>query len=169
MMGPLPHPPADPLHILPPWLPWLFYLAAVAGIIWLYMKYLKRYLDALLLRLKSKWDGASPPETAPSQAVDIGGLINDIRGRYNKGRSFRIGLFELSGGMKSYFEKKTGLPVEEMTAGEIRSRFATPEPGDFFARIEESLYSEKEPGKEEFTGLCDHAEKAASGPVKGKG
>lgn len=169
MTGPLPHTAAGPLHILPPWLPWLAALLAAAALIWLYKKYLKRYIEMLLERLRSKAAAPAAPAAAQPGPADIGGIISDIRGRYRKNGAYRAGLFGLSGEMKIHLEKKTGLPVAEMTAGEIRSRFSTPEPGKFFSRMEDSLFGAEEPKKEEFLQLCDQAEQVVGGPVKKTG
>lgn len=169
MIQPLPHTIAEPMHIFPWWLWWAACVLFAGGLYWLYFKYLKKYVDLLIQKIRTVITPPPVPAAKPAlTAKDIQGVINHIRGKYKKNRTYRIGLFELSKEMKKYFELNTGVDIEEMTATEIQRSFSTDEPGVFFQQMEVTLFQQNEPEKEDFTNLCDQAVSASTKKIKRK-
>lgn len=179
MIKPLPGSPADPLHIIPPWLIWLTAALILILLYVVYYRYVKQYADRfaawvrsflgrLAGRLRALFSTRPVPATEQPLAVrgmsrkEVEERIDTVRDTYLPRQAYRAGLFELSGVMKTYIERNCGLEVEEMTAEEIAAAFRNREPGVFFTDLETRLYGRDEPGAGELQNLCDRAKELAA-------
>ena len=148
----LPAPAADPLHILPPFMPLLLGLAGAALLvsvgIWLLMYYF------------STRQAMTPRVRQHSRTADnVAAQIRAIQKRTNGTGEFREGCHELSFLLKSHFEQSTGLQVEEMTPGEIARTLKGPLVG-FFGELSRLQFGRPEPEKTDFDRACRLAENA---------
>ena len=156
----LPGPLADPLHILPPaLLPLLFVLGSlligalfIAGVTFIGAQFRK---------------GTVRPGPRPyiSTALE---QIDYIRREFSESAEYREGCHRLSLVMKTHFEGVTGLPVEEMTAGEIRRTFAGPEPARFFGVLAGLQFLRGEPRPQEFEDICTYSKNVLRSIRKGR-
>ena len=175
-MKPLPVPPADPLHVLPP-ASLTALLAAAAAVVlllaFLFLRWLARRSPAEAAA------GAAAPPPVPEAAPEV--LISDaiaaIERRYERSKAFRDGCHALAAAVKRHLEKVTGLGVEEMTGAEIERAFAEgvrvggarhgkrvggPKLGRFMTALSTRRYGREEPRRRHFVKACDEARELLS-------
>lgn len=154
----LPAPVADPLHILPPFLPLILGLSLVALLVSIGV-----WLLAYYYATKKQQVTGAPRRREP--VADAAGGIRQIRQVYGKNGEFREGCHALSRLLKEHFESKTGLPVEEMTAFEIAASLRGP-PVDFFRELSALQFARSEPGKGDFERACNLSESVRKSKFK---
>lgn len=150
---PLPEGLAEPLHLLPPWLPEvLFWSVVVALVAALFLWWLWR-------RIRRAKDAVSTPLSAPS-AVVVGGLakrIQALRKRFLELGKPRDGCHALAGELRTHLEQRSGLAVEEMTVDEIRRRFQSRKIGQFFFELRAKQFARNAPSDNDFARLSRRA------------
>lgn len=121
--------------------------AMLTGIgVWLVMHYLS-------LRSARRPHSPSRLRTSDDSAEEIA----RVRKRYANG-NYREGCHEISRILKAYFERKTGLQIEEMTAAEI-ARVIEGKPAAFFRELSALQFGRNEPERSDFERVCrDSAE-----------
>nr|MBP9165571.1 hypothetical protein [Leptospiraceae bacterium] len=88
--------------------------------------------------------------------------IEIIQKNYSSNFQYRDGLHELSALMRTHFESKTGIEMEEMTAEEITSRLKDKKITKFFIDLTSLQFGKENPMKSEFDEVFTEA-KIASG------
>ena len=154
-MNPLPAPPADPLHILPPW----SFLAAVLAAL-LLLGLLALFLVRRWLRRREAAEPGAPPVPKPPPAagpVKIGAEIERLRQEFLRSKDFREGCHALAALAKAHLARRTGLGVEEMTSSEIAGAVKAPRVGELMTRLARRRYGRKEPERKHFVEACDGA------------
>ncbi len=176
-MNPLPAPPADPLHVLPP--ASLPALLALAGLV---LALLGVILVKLWLARRSRAAATKPPAPPPTvpealPAASIGDAIAAIERKYGRSKAFRDGCHALAAAVKRHLERVTGLGVEEMTGAEIEEAFAEgvrvggprhgkriggPKLGRFMTGLSARRYGREEPRRRHFVKACEEAKELLS-------
>ncbi len=142
----LPYSLAEPLHILPRWLTLVFWALLFLLLAVLLIKYIGRIKDLLRRLLRRETLPGSPGK----KSSGIIPLMERIKEENLERMTYKRGLFELSEVMKSHIERISGLPVEEMTSGEIGRFLRVREPGKFFREMDLLVFREREPGRKDF-------------------
>lgn len=161
----LPYTLADPLHILPWWLIPLFRALIFLFLAFLLIKYFGRIKDIISRLLRREGLRGKPGK----KAYRIIPIIERIKEENLERMSYRKGLFELSEVMKSHMERTSGLPVEEMTSGEISRHIQVREPGKFFREMDHLVFREISPGRKDFTRMFGWAKKIVKIKIKAGG
>ena len=176
-MIPLPAPPADPLHVLPP--ASLLALMALVGLALIAFLLLAWWL----LRRRRHRSIAEPPPVPPTPvsepvpAASIDTAIEAIERQFLRSKAFRDGCHALAAAVKRHLERATGLGVEEMTGSEIEQAFAKgvrvggprlgariggPVLGRFMTGLSTRRYGRKEPRRRHFVAACEEARELLS-------
>ena len=71
--------------------------------------------------------------------------IEIIQKNYSSNFQYRDGLHELSALMRSHFESKTGIEIEEMTSHEISKRIKDKKVGKFFYNLSSLQFGKENP------------------------
>lgn len=171
-MNPLPAPPADPLHVLPPVsLTTLLAMAAPALLL------LATILFRLWLARRQRTAAAPKPSSPPPvpeavPATSIGEAIATIEAQFTRSKAFRDGCHALAAAVKRHLAQVTGLGVEEMTGAEIAEAFAEgvrvggprhgrrvggPKLGRFMTGLSARRYGREEPRRRHFVAACEEA------------
>lgn len=146
----LPYPELSPLPVISDWVFTFFiFLITFAILVWLAWKLIKKF--------RSKRDISERQKIFPSDKKDIISELFQLKIEYLEKKKFREGLHELSGKLKSHFEKISGREIQEMTYLEICSTFEKSELMDFFREMIGVQFGKDTVTEKEMKHLYDNA------------
>ncbi len=155
--SPLPEPPADPLHILPP--ESLLMLLAAAGMLFLILAWL--VVRRFLRRRPPSPAGPPPPSPQPLDTVPaetgIATRIKALERTFLDSKAFREGCHALAAVVKSHLARSTGLAVEHMTSPEIARAVEDQRIGRFMTYLGRRRYGREEPRRKHLVEACGEA------------
>ncbi|MBK8398201.1 MAG: hypothetical protein IPL26_23545 [Leptospiraceae bacterium] len=119
---------------------WILLPILLITLYWFY-RYFKNLQKDIIKR--------KPPKPIVSSEV-LKEKIETVERNYSSNFKYREGLHELSLILKSHFESKTGIEIEEMTAEEISKRIKDKKVIGFFNNLSSLQFGKKNPLKSEF-------------------
>ena len=141
---------AEPLHVLPAWTAaalWGFVaLLIVAALAYLIYRWYEKYA-----RDRENRKTFSRRESGFGKRA-----ITQLERRFIESGEIRQGCHELSARMKTHFEQKTALEIEEMTAEEM-GRKLIGKPIKFFLKLSSVQFQRNKPDERQFQDLCNQA------------
>ena len=131
---------------------WILLPILLLALYWLY-----RYFKNMQKEIQKR---KPRPPVQPAEVLKE--RIEIIQKNYSSNFQYRDGLHELSALMRSHFESKTGIEIEEMTSHEISKRIKDKKVGKFFYNLSSLQFGKENPMKSEFDEVFTEA-KIASG------
>ena len=154
--GPLPAPPADPLHILPAWT-WLLLLAGggllLLALAWLVFQTLRRRQPAPAVEPPS----VPRPVATAVPAGSIAARIRALERKFLESKAFREGCHALATAVKAHLGLETGLPAERMNSSEIAAAVEDDRVGRFMISLAQRRFGREEPRRRHFVAACEEA------------
>jgi len=150
----------DVQHILPFWTQYAYWFLWIAGST-LVLILTVQLIAKLLKYLQSLNAGKGYETEKPERQFSKGELKRRLKTIHDgtvESKDYRIGLHNISGELKSYFEVLLKRDIEEMTATEIKNALdRRKEVGDFFISMSVLQFRSKKPRKKDFTNTYEKA------------
>ena len=146
----LPFSEAAPLPVIPDWIFILFIsLIILSALAWILFRLLKQFMN--------KEEPSNFREVLSAKKQDIVSELVQLKKEYLGKKEFREGLHELSGKLKSHFEKISSIDFEEMTYQEICSALEEADLLDLFKGLTRAQFGKENVTEKEMKQLYDDA------------
>lgn len=143
-------------HILPQWLRYLYYTLWAIGIFVAFALFINLLFKYLEYRQEHKREKAIPKEKFDRKKAST--ELKKLLDKMANSKDYRPGVHEISSILRSYLEFKLKIPVEEMTAHEMKKKLKrNTSLGEFFEDLGCSQFQENTPEEQEFLKLFNNA------------